>query len=63
MKNTTTLQSKRSITVLLGVLLYFSSLSAQTMQDTKEFLKKSCTSIWTSLFTEPEKRYGSKVIW
>lgn len=34
MKNTTTLQSKRSITVLLGVLLYFSSLSAQTMQDT-----------------------------
>ena len=33
MKNTTTLQSKRSITVLLGVLLYFSSLSAQTMQD------------------------------
>ncbi|WP_394852537.1 TonB-dependent receptor, partial [Bacteroides thetaiotaomicron] len=30
----TTLQSKRSITVLLGVLLYFSSLSAQTMQDT-----------------------------
>lgn len=34
MKNTTTLQSKRSITVLLGVLLYFSSLSAQTTQDT-----------------------------
>ncbi len=34
MKNTTTLQSKRSITVLLGVLLYFSSLSAQSMQDT-----------------------------
>lgn len=34
MKNTTTLQSKRSITILLGVLLYFSSLSAQTMQDT-----------------------------
>lgn len=34
MKNATTLQSKRSITVLLGVLLYFSSLSAQTMQDT-----------------------------
>lgn len=34
MKNTTTLQSKRSITVLLGVLLYFSSLSAQIMQDT-----------------------------
>lgn len=34
MKNTTTLQSKRSITVLLGVLIYFSSLSAQTMQDT-----------------------------
>ena len=34
MKNTTTLQSKRSSTVLLGVLLYFSSLSAQTMQDT-----------------------------
>lgn len=34
MKNTTTPQSKRSITVLLGVLLYFSSLSAQTMQDT-----------------------------
>ena len=34
MKNTTTLQSKKSITVLLGVLLYFSSLSAQTMQDT-----------------------------
>ena len=34
MTNTTTLQSKRSITVLLGVLLYFSSLSAQTMQDT-----------------------------
>ena len=34
MENTTTLQSKRSITVLLGVLLYFSSLSAQTMQDT-----------------------------
>ncbi|UYU89654.1 TonB-dependent receptor plug domain-containing protein [Bacteroides thetaiotaomicron] len=34
MKNTTTLQSKRSITVLLGVLLYFPSLSAQTMQDT-----------------------------
>lgn len=34
MKNTTTLQSKRSITVLLGVLLYFSSLSAQTMQNT-----------------------------
>ena len=34
MKNTTTLQSKGSITVLLGVLLYFSSLSAQTMQDT-----------------------------
>lgn len=34
MKNTTTLQRKRSITVLLGVLLYFSSLSAQTMQDT-----------------------------
>ena len=34
MKNTTTLQSKRSITVLLGVLLYFSSLSSQTMQDT-----------------------------
>lgn len=34
MKNTTTLQNKRSITVLLGVLLYFSSLSAQTMQDT-----------------------------
>ena len=34
MKNTTPLQSKRSITVLLGVLLYFSSLSAQTMQDT-----------------------------
>ena len=34
MKNTTTLQIKRSITVLLGVLLYFSSLSAQTMQDT-----------------------------
>lgn len=34
MKNTTTLQSKRSITVLLGVLLYFSSLSAQAMQDT-----------------------------
>lgn len=34
MKNTTTSQSKRSITVLLGVLLYFSSLSAQTMQDT-----------------------------
>ncbi len=34
MKNTTTLQSKRSITVLLGVLLYFSSLSVQTMQDT-----------------------------
>ena len=34
MKNTTTLQSKRRITVLLGVLLYFSSLSAQTMQDT-----------------------------
>ena len=34
MKNTTTLRSKRSITVLLGVLLYFSSLSAQTMQDT-----------------------------
>lgn len=34
MKNTTTLQSKRSITVLLEVLLYFSSLSAQTMQDT-----------------------------
>ena len=34
MKNTTTLQSKRTITVLLGVLLYFSSLSAQTMQDT-----------------------------
>ena len=70
MKNTTTLQSKRSITVLLGVLLYFSSLSAQTMQDTiianfslMEFLKKSCTSIWTSLSTEPEKRYGSKAIW
>ena len=34
MKNTTTLQSKRSITVLLGVLLYFSSLSAQAMKDT-----------------------------
>lgn len=34
MKNAITLQSKRSITVLLGVLLYFSSLSAQTMQDT-----------------------------
>ena len=62
MKNTTTLQSKRSITVLLGVLLYFSSLSAQTMQDTI-IASFSCTSIWTSLSTEPEKRYGSKAIW
>lgn len=34
MKNITTLQCKRSITAFLGVLLYFSSLSAQTMQDT-----------------------------
>lgn len=34
MKNIKTLQSKRSITAFLGVLLYFSSLSAQTMQDT-----------------------------
>lgn len=34
MKTTTTRQSKRNIAALLGMLLYFSCLSAQTMQDT-----------------------------
>ena len=71
MKNTTTLQSKRSITVLLGVLLYFSSLSAQTMQDTiianfslmERIPKEKLYLHLDKLSTEPEKRYGSKVIW
>ena len=38
MKNTTTLQSKRSITVLLGVLLYFSSLD----KGGKDMIRKLC---------------------
>jgi len=54
MKNTTTLQSKRSITVLLGVLLYFSSLSAQTMQD---------TIIANFSLMERIPKDGSKAIW
>jgi len=74
MKNITTLQCKRSITAFLGVLLYFSSLSAQTMQDTiiahfslmeriPKAQKKSYTCIWKSLSMEPERKSGSKDIW
>ena len=71
MKNITTLQCKRSITAFLGVLLYFSSLSAQTMQDTiiahfslmERIPKEKYTCIWTSLSMEPERKSGSKDIW
>ena len=75
MKNTTTLQSKRSITVLLGVLLRFLIAICtdharydyrQLQSDGKEFLrKKPCTSILHKPFycSRGRNKYGSKAIW